>query len=63
MNNLKTFLLLTILTLLLVWIGGMIAGVAGAFFAFLIALIMNIVSYWWSDKIVLGMYRAKEILP
>ncbi|MCD6575350.1 zinc metalloprotease HtpX [Candidatus Aerophobetes bacterium] len=63
MNTLKTALLLIILTLLLIWIGGLIAGIAGAFFAFLIALCMNIVSYWWSDKIVLRMYRAKETLP
>jgi len=63
MNTLKTALLLIILTLLLIWIGGLIAGIAGAFFAFLIALCMNIVSYWWSDRIVLRMYRAKETLP
>jgi len=63
MNTLKTALFLTILTLLLVWIGALIAGVAGAVFAFLIALIMNVVSWWWSDRIVLGMYRAKEVLP
>jgi heat shock protein HtpX len=63
MNTLKTGLFLIALTLLLVFIGQLIAGVAGAVFAFFLALIMNLVSYWWSDKIVLRMYRAKEILP
>lgn len=63
MNTLKTTLFLIVLTLLLIGIGHLIAGIAGAVFAFFIALIMNMVSYWWSDKIVLRMYRAKEILP
>ena len=63
MNTLKTTFLLVALTLLLIWIGSLIAGVAGAAFAFFVALVMNMVSYWWSDKIVLKMYRAKEILP
>ena len=63
MNTLKTAFLLIALTLLLIWIGSLIAGVAGATFAFFVALVMNMVSYWWSDKIVLKMYRAKEILP
>jgi len=63
MNTLKTTLFLIVLTLLLIFVGHMVAGVAGAVFAFFLALIMNLVSYWWSDKIVLRMYRAKEILP
>jgi len=63
MNTAKTTLLLIGLTLLLIFIGQLVAGMAGAIFAFFLALIMNMVSYWWSDKIVLRMYRAKEITP
>lgn len=61
MNTLKTTFLLVVLTLMLIFIGHLVAGVAGAVFAFFLALVMNLVSYWWSDKIVLRMYRAKEL--
>lgn len=61
MNVFKTTLLLTLLTLLLVLIGRMIAGMQGMLVAFCFALILNMVSYWYSDKIVLSMYRAREI--
>jgi len=61
MNVFKTTLLLTLLTLLLVWIGRMIAGTQGMLVAFCFVLILNMVSYWYSDKIVLSMYRAREI--
>ncbi|MCD6317835.1 zinc metalloprotease HtpX [Candidatus Aerophobetes bacterium] len=63
MNALKTVLLLTVLTLLLVFIGQLIAGPVGALVAFVIALLMNLVSFWFADKMVIGMYRGKEILP
>ena len=59
MNIFKTAVLLTALTLLLVWIGGLIGGRTGMMYAFVFALIMNFVSYWFSDKIVLMMYRAQ----
>jgi heat shock protein HtpX len=49
------------LTLLLVWIGQMIGGQQGMIYALIFAGIMNFVSYWFSDKIVLAMYRAREI--
>ena len=63
MNALKTVLLLTVLTLLLMFIGQLIAGPVGALAAFVIALLMNLVSFWFADKMVIGMYRGKEILP
>jgi heat shock protein HtpX len=61
MNILKTTLLMTVLTVLLVFVGGIIGGNNGMIFAFVFALVMNFGSYWFSDKIVLTMYRAKEI--
>ncbi|MFH1856237.1 MAG: zinc metalloprotease HtpX [Candidatus Omnitrophota bacterium] len=61
MNILKTAVLFTLLTLLLIWVGRVVAGTQGMLVAFCFALILNVVSYWYSDKIVLAMYRAKEI--
>lgn len=63
MNTFKTFVLMLALTLLLVWLGGMIGGKSGMYIAFILAAVMNFVSYWFSDKIVLAMYRAKEVKP
>ena len=59
MNTLKTAFLLTVLTLLFVAIGGALGGRQGMVMALGFALVMNLVSYWFSDKIVLAMYRAK----
>jgi len=61
MNTLKTFFLLTFLTLLFIWVGGMLGGQQGMVFAFFFACVMNFGSYWFSDKIVLAMYRAKPV--
>ena len=61
MNMLKTTLLMGLLTVLLVIIGGAIGGRNGMTFAFLMAGGMNFFSYWFSDKIVLKMYRAQEV--
>ena len=61
MNALKTTVLLAALTAILIWAGGAIGGKNGAIFALVIAGAMNFISYWWSDKIVLGLYGAKEI--
>lgn len=61
MNSFKTFMLLVGLTLLLVLVGQVLGGRTGATYAFCIALVMNFVSYWFSDKIVLAMYRAKKV--
>jgi len=63
MSKLKTYLLLALLTVLLVVIGDLIGGKSGMTIALVMAGVMNFVSYWWSDKIVLAMYRAKEVSP
>ena len=62
MNYFKTAVLLIALTVLLIWVGSMFGGQQGAIFAFAIAMCMNFFSYWFSDKIVLKMYGASEIL-
>jgi len=59
-NRLKTFFLLGLLTVIFVLIGS-IWGRGGMITALLIALAMNWISYFFSDKIVLAMYRAKEL--
>lgn len=61
MNNLKTTLLLAALTGLLMAIGGLFGGRSGVGFMLLVSLAMNLGSYWFSDKIVLRMYNAREI--
>jgi heat shock protein HtpX len=61
MNQAKTFFLMVVLTIILVALGSMIGGKNGATIAFAIALVMNLVSYWFSDKIVLKMYGAQEV--
>lgn len=57
----KTALLLAVLTAMLVLIGGAIGGQQGMLVAFVLALAMNFFSYWFSDRIVLAMYRAQPI--
>lgn len=61
MNGLKTMMLMVILTLMLVFVGGLLGGKTGMTFALVMAFGMNFVSYWFSDKIVLKMYRAKPV--
>jgi heat shock protein HtpX len=61
MNTLKTAFLLTLLTLLLVFIGQLVGGKSGMMIALVFAAVMNLGAYWFSDKIVLAMYRAKPI--
>src|SRR5690242_5428601 len=61
MNALKTTFLMALLTVLLVIIGGAIGGRNGMTFAFIMAAGMNFFSYWFSDKIVLSMYGARQI--
>jgi len=63
MNTVKTLILLASLSALIIWLGGAIGGKSGATMALAIALVMNFASYWWSDKIVLAMYKAKEVTP
>ena len=61
MNTIRTTLLLGALTGLLMLIGGYFGGKNGVVIAFLFAMVMNFGSYWFSDKIVLRMYKAQEI--
>ncbi len=61
MNYFKTALLLTALTLILVWAGNHFGGKQGMTIALVFALAMNFFAYWFSDKIVLRMYGAKEV--
>jgi len=61
MNRFKTFLLMLVLTGLFIIVGSAIGGRNGAVFAFVLAGLMNFFAYWFSDKIVLRMYRAKEV--
>jgi heat shock protein HtpX len=61
MNTTKTIVLMVALTVLLVFLGGAFGGRQGMIYAFILALGMNMFSYWFSDKIVLRMYGAQEV--
>jgi heat shock protein HtpX len=63
MNTLKTALLLGLLSGLLIVAGGALGGRGGIAIAFGLAVVMNVGSYWFSDKIVLRMYKAAEVGP
>lgn len=63
MNTLRTTILLALLTALLVWAGDLIGGRQGAVVALIFAGAMNFFSYWFSDRMVMAMYRAKEVSP
>src|SRR3989442_1130519 len=60
-NIFKTAMLLAVLTVMLVLIGSAFGGRQGMQMAFVLALLMNLASYWFSDKIVLAMYGAQPI--
>ena len=61
MNNVKTAVLLALMTGLLMVIGQLVAGRAGLMTMFVISMAMNLFSYWNSDKLVLSMYNAKQV--
>ena len=61
MNALRTTFLMALLTVLLVMAGGAIGGRHGMTLALIMAGVMNLGSYWFSDKIVLAMYGAQEV--
>ena len=61
MNGLKTTVLLVALSVFFVWVGRLIGGDQGMKIALVFALAMNAFSYWFSDKLVLRMYRAQEV--
>jgi heat shock protein HtpX len=60
-NSIRTGILLAALTVLVMIIGNLLGGQQGMIIAFFFAIIMNFGSYWFSDKIVLGIYRAKPV--
>jgi heat shock protein HtpX len=63
MNYVKTFMLMAALTAVAVGTGWLVGGYNGIVIALAIAGVMNFVGYWWSDKIVLKLYKAREISP
>ena len=58
---LRTTLLLGALTGIILWFGQFLGGPTGLMIAFAFAILMNFGSYWFSDKIVLAMYRARQV--
>lgn len=61
MNRVKTAMLLATLTALLIWAGQALGGQNGLVLGLGLAIVMNVGSYWYSDKIVLRMYNAQEV--
>ncbi len=61
MNGIKTTFLMTLMTVMLVFAGGALGGSSGMMIAFVMSVVMNVGSYWFSDKIVLRMYRAHPV--
>ncbi len=62
-STFKTFVLLVFLSAIIIALGGLLGGRGGIIIAFVLALLMNAGSYWFSDSIVLRMYRARELSP
>jgi len=60
-SQLKTMMLLSVLSGIIILMGGALGGKTGIVIALGFALVMNVGSYWYSDKIVLSMYNAKEL--
>ncbi|MGL4307826.1 MAG: zinc metalloprotease HtpX [Cetobacterium sp.] len=63
MQGLKTFILMFVMTIMLMFIGSLIGGRGGMIIALIIAGGMNFFSYWFSDKMVLSMYGAQPLAP
>jgi heat shock protein HtpX len=61
MNTLKTFMLMAGLTALFAWLGSLIGGQQGMVMALAFAGVSNLIAWWFSDKIVLSMYRAQPL--
>ena len=62
-NSIKTFFLLLLMTIFFLIIGELLGGVQGMQLALIFAIITNFISYFFSDKMVLAAYKAKEVLP
>jgi len=63
MHWIRTFFLMAFLTLILMVIGSLVGGREGAVLALVVAAVLNLGAYWFSDKMVLARYKAKEIGP
>lgn len=63
MNTMKVFLMMTVLMAIFMAIGYYFGGQNGMILAFAIAAVMNFIAYWASDKMVLKMYKAREVQP
>jgi heat shock protein HtpX len=61
MNTLKTVFLMTVMMIIFLLVGYYLGGSTGMTIAFIFALVMNFGSYWFSDKVILSLYRAKEV--
>ncbi|OGU76385.1 MAG: protease HtpX [Ignavibacteria bacterium RBG_16_35_7] len=61
MNTLKTVFLMTLMMVLFLLVGYLLGGSTGMAIAFIFSLIMNFGTYWFSDKIILAMYKAKQV--
>jgi len=62
-NQIRTTILLAVMTAFILWIGQLLGGRQGMIIALVVAAGMNFFSYWYSDKMVLKMYRAREVTP
>jgi heat shock protein HtpX len=60
-NQIRTTILLAVMTALILWIGQLLGGRQGLLIALVLAAGMNFFSYWFSDKLVLSIYRAQEV--
>lgn len=63
MNRLKTLILLSTLTALLLWAGHALGGATGLWFALALTTLMNGGAYWFADRVVLRMHGARELTP
>lgn len=63
MNLVKTVFWMTLLTLLFIGLGRLVAGQTGMLFAFALALVMNGIAYWFSDRLALAAASAREVSP
>ena len=61
MNTLKTVFLMTLMMVLFLFVGNLLGGKTGMTIALIFSLAMNFGAYWFSDKVVLSMYRAQEV--
>jgi heat shock protein HtpX len=61
MNRVKTVMLLATLTAVLLWAGHALGGHSGVVMALVMAGLMNVGAYWWSDQLILRMYGAREV--